>query len=852
MALFRNMNTGVRLILGFMIVVLMMIVIGGTGFLSTRNIQSSLDEMFSLRIPSMDYLIEADRDFQQLLVAERSMIYTNAQSDEFQMLVDDYEENLQQANERWSKFKALITTPEEQALIPGFENARDEWQMVSRQIVDGRSADTREGRRLALDLVMGEAKTKFEAMRDFLDQLQNLNLNMAADAHAESEETYRRTLIILFSIAGAGLLIGILLGLVIANGITRPLSQLTEDSKRIAKGDYFYEPSPASYLEIENLAQSFRLMIDAVRVREDALVKAHTSLERKVEERTAELSLAKKAAEEASQAKSAFLANMSHEIRTPMNGIIGMSYLCLKTKLTPIQGDYLQKIEFSAKYLLTVINDILDFSKIEARMLVMESIEFDLDRVMANLMDLMRFPVQEKELELLLHIAPETPFWLIGDPNRLLQVLQNMVSNAVKFTDSGEIEVAVSPESVTEDKAVLRFSVRDTGIGIPRDKVATLFEPFIQEDSSVSRRYGGTGLGLAICSNLAELMGGRIWAESEPGSGSEFHFTVEFQRSKYTLPEAEVIRQDFSGMRFLVIEDNRSSREIFTEMFTSWGIEVEAAPLGEEAVEKVINVLPEVQYDFVIIDWQLPRIDGIEASKRIMAAVEDTKCPKIILVTAYGSESVFHDADQAGIDRVLIKPISPSAMYNTLQEVLKGVKKEEGGVLREQKLHEINQVMGARILVAEDNEINQELIRELLESWGIAVDIVENGKEALRLLSENEYDLVLMDVQMPGMDGYEAARAIRSDGKYRELPVLAMTAHALTGDRKKSLDAGLDDHITKPIDPDQLLITLIKWLPRDVKYRHTTLPPFREQGGAGSWRNERSRGAGSHHKVLCR
>jgi PAS domain S-box-containing protein len=527
-----------------------------------------------------------------------------------------------------------------------------------------------------------------------------------------------------------------------------------------------------------------------------------------------ELRIAKKTAVEATKAKSDFLANMSHEIRTPMNAIIGMAHLALKTDLTSKQYDYLKKVDSSAKSLLGIINDILDFSKIEAGKLDMESVEFQLEDTLDNISTLVGIKTQEKGLELLFKIDPQVPTALVGDPLRLGQILTNLSNNAVKFTETGEI--VVFTELVKKDKAqvTLKFSVQDTGVGMTGKQAAKLFQPFMQADSSTTRKYGGTGLGLTISKRLAEMMGGEIWVESEQGRGSTFSFTANFGLGKEKAKKQYKPASELRGMKVLVVDDNATSRDILQEMLESFTFEVSVAASGPEGITGLENAEEDKPFELVVMDWKMPGMDGIEASKRIKAHEGLNKIPAIVLVTAYGREEVIQQADEVGLEGFLLKPVNPSILFDTIIQAFGEEVPETSRIAqrREQETESLEHIRGANILLVEDNEINQQVAKEILEGAGLKVTLAADGQEGVNAVKESSYDLVLMDVQMPIMDGYTATREIRKDERFKELPIIAMTAHAMAGDEDKSLQAGMNGHVTKPIDPDQLFSTLQKWI----------------------------------------
>jgi two-component system sensor histidine kinase/response regulator len=526
---------------------------------------------------------------------------------------------------------------------------------------------------------------------------------------------------------------------------------------------------------------------------------------------------AKEVAEEATRMKSDFLANMSHEIRTPMNAIIGMAHLALRTPLDARQHDYVTKIQRAGQHLLGVINDILDFSKIESGRMTIESVDFELEKVFASVTDFISEKATAKNLELIVDIDPRLPNDLRGDALRLGQVLINYASNALKFTEQGSIVIRVRQVEEGEQDLVLRFEVEDTGIGLAPDQIRKLFQSFSQADTSTTRRYGGTGLGLAISKRLAGLMGGDVGVESELGRGSTFFFTARLGRGVTKTP-THVPHADLRGRRLLVVDDNMLALHTLSEMLRSMTFRVDEVASGEEALAAVSDAERNSDpFAIVFLDWRMPGLDGVETARRLDAMPLGDR-PRRVLVTAYGREEVFRQAGSAGFDGILLKPVSPSLLFDAAMRALAGEgcrSKRESVVIPilQTETSDLARLQGARVLLVEDNELNQQVAIELLCAAGMQVELAENGAQGVQRAKEGSYDLVLMDLQMPVMDGLEAAQRIRAMPGRERMPILAMTANAMAGDRERSLAVGMNDHVTKPIVPDELFDVLLRWLP---------------------------------------
>ncbi|MGK5058406.1 response regulator [Janthinobacterium sp. LB2P49] len=792
---FRDIRIGVRINAGYAILIVLMLVV----------IVLAGSRIYAIRAETDDIL---QRDWVAAKATSKIHGLAREAATRIGNLPNQHELALRQANQ--ARLEAIRQGIDEQVRILDGLDARPEERRLLEQMHLAR-ADYYVSLKMMFELVeRGEDGRAEQAMQTqtlpvlekvllYVGQLDDLQQQLISDSAARIRNDIDTSLLLMGGIGLAALLTGLAFAWS-ARSITRPLGEAVAIATRVANGDLSSVIEVTSRDETGELLQALKDMSTSLAVEQD-------------------LRHAVEVAEDATKMKSDFLANMSHEIRTPMNGIIGMTHLALQTELTSTQRNYLEKVESASKNLLAIIDDILDFSKIEAGKMAFEKVDFFLEDVLAQIADLSVMRAQDKGLELLFDIAPDVPNALQGDPLRLGQVLINLTNNAIKFTDKGEIVVSIRLQQMEEHAAVLRVDVRDTGIGLTPPQRSKLFQAFTQADTSTTRHHGGTGLGLTISKRLVEMMEGEIDLVSEAGVGSTFFFTARFGLAavpRDSLPQLQH-QQQFQGLRVLVVDDNPSAREIFVSMLTALGFEARAVFGGVLAIGAVAQARAEGRpYGLVLMDWKMPGMNGLDTLAGIRAdAAGIDATPACIMVTAFHREALLEAAHQRDLplDGVLNKPVSASTLLDQISFVFGGVTGQSRKTQRQSSYRDDERALrGAWLLLVEDNEVNQEVAQHILNDAGIRVDIAGNGAIALAKIEENAYDGVLMDCQMPVMDGYQATRKLRQDPRYSNLPVIAMTANAMVGDKEKCLDAGMNDFIAKPIDVAQLFGTLARWI----------------------------------------
>ena len=632
----------------------------------------------------------------------------------------------------------------------------------------------------------------------------------------------RATVLQSLTMAAGVSLLGVFVILAMSNRLLKPIRRLTRLTNELARGHFAAGSgvTAESDDEIGILTDAFVSMSKELQASYEQLSDYSRTLEEKVRERTGELAVARDQAVAANNGKSEFLSIMSHEIRTPMNAIVGFTQLALRTTLTDKQHGYLTRVQSASHILLGIINDILDFSKIEAGRLELEYVDFSLVDVLDNLSSFVSAPAEQKGLELHFSIAGDVPLFLVGDPLRLNQVLLNLTSNAVKFTERGDIvvSIAVAPAYQKGDKLgkkiKLEFSVLDSGIGLHPEQSNKLFQPFTQADTSITRRYGGTGLGLAICKRLVTMMGGDIGVESTPGIGSRFTFTAQFDTQDRPSVREAPSPAGLQSMKVLVVDDSAASREILQAYLQSFSLDVLLAKSGVEALALLERQPADHPVDLVLVDWKMPGLNGVATARRIKSDEKIPGAPTVILMTAHSREDVLREAQDVRIDGILTKPITSSQLYDVIVAKCGPVVPGDGAArpYAPQQPDLLADIRGARLLLVEDQPMNQLIAQELLQREGFVVVIANNGSEAVQMARQQAFDAVLMDLQMPVMDGFEATRAIRAERGYEELPIIAMSAHVMAQEKDKCMQVGMNGHVGKPIDLDKLFALLVQWI----------------------------------------